>query len=57
MNDKPLQWIIKESVEGYAWAYCPVCGYKATGPEAWSGSCSKCGQQLDTQEAEHKESV
>ena len=57
MSDKPLRWVIKESDEGYAWAYCPVCGYKATGPEAWSGRCPRCDQQLDKPETENKEAI
>jgi hypothetical protein len=43
-NNEPLRWIVKESLEGYAWGYCPKCGFQSTGPTA--DECPRCKQQL-----------
>jgi rubrerythrin len=42
-KNNPLRWIVKESPEGYAWGYCPVCGYKI---HMHSECCPSCETEL-----------
>jgi len=42
-TEELLRWVVKESREGYAWGYCPKCGYQTN---TQTDYCPHCEQRL-----------